>query len=193
LEIEGEGGHAGAMLMPDRRDAFLAAAEIALGVESAAKSTGSIDSVATVGVCNVFPGAVNSVPSRTVVEIDVRDTDLARRDAMLEKIRGTYEAISAKRKVRILETPVNADAPAQSSPFVVEALRASCAAAGLESMLMVSRAYHDSLFVARIAPQAMLFIPCRNGYSHRPDEYAAPEDITAGVQVLAQTLAHLSE
>ena len=193
LEIEGEGGHAGAMLMPDRRDAFLAAAEIALGVESAAKSTGSIDSVATVGVCNVFPGAVNSVPSRTVVEIDVRDTDLARRDAMLEKIRGTYEAISAKRKVRILETPVNADAPAQSSRFVVEALRASCAAAGLESMLMVSRAYHDSLFVARIAPQAMLFIPCRNGYSHRPDEYAAPEDITAGVQVLAQTLAHLSE
>jgi N-carbamoyl-L-amino-acid hydrolase len=57
---------------------------------------------------------------------------------------------------------------------------------------MVSRAYHDSLFMSRIAPVAMLFIPCRNGYSHRPDEYAPPEDIAKGVLVLAETLATLS-
>jgi len=55
---------------------------------------------------------------------------------------------------------------------------------------MVSRAYHDSLFIARIAPVAMLFIPCRNGYSHRPDEYAAPEDIVRGTLVLAETLRY---
>jgi len=57
---------------------------------------------------------------------------------------------------------------------------------------MVSRAYHDSLFMARIAPTAMLFIPCRQGYSHRPDEYASPEDIARGTIVLAETLAALS-
>jgi hypothetical protein len=51
---------------------------------------------------------------------------------------------------------------------------------------MVSRAYHDSLFMSRIAPTAMLFIPCRNGYSHRPDEYASPEDIVR--EVLAERL-----
>jgi N-carbamoyl-L-amino-acid hydrolase len=57
---------------------------------------------------------------------------------------------------------------------------------------MVSRAYHDSLFVSRIAPVAMLFIPCRHGYSHRPDEYADPGDIARGTLVLAETLAALS-
>src|SRR6185369_11490778 len=60
--VEGEGGHAGAMLMPDRHDAFCAAAEVVLAVEGAARATGVIDTVGTVGVCEVFPGAVNSVP-----------------------------------------------------------------------------------------------------------------------------------
>jgi N-carbamoyl-L-amino-acid hydrolase len=57
---------------------------------------------------------------------------------------------------------------------------------------MVSRAYHDSLFISRIAPAGMLFIPCRNGYSHRPDEYASLEDIARGTLILAETLAKLS-
>ncbi len=71
--IEGEGGHAGAMLMPARRDALTAASEVILAVESAARSTGAVDTVATVGVCEVFPGAVNSVPSRVKLEVfDVR-------------------------------------------------------------------------------------------------------------------------
>jgi N-carbamoyl-L-amino-acid hydrolase len=58
---------------------------------------------------------------------------------------------------------------------------------------MISRAYHDSLFMSRVAPTAMLFIPCRGGVSHRPDEYATPEAIAQGVLVLAQTLAELSK
>jgi N-carbamoyl-L-amino-acid hydrolase len=57
---------------------------------------------------------------------------------------------------------------------------------------MVSRAYHDTLFMSRIAPSAMLFIPCRGGVSHRPDEYAAPEAIAAGALVLAEALGDLA-
>jgi N-carbamoyl-L-amino-acid hydrolase len=57
---------------------------------------------------------------------------------------------------------------------------------------MVSRAYHDSLFMSRIAPVGMLFIPCREGFSHRPDEYAAPDDIARGALVLAEALLRLS-
>jgi len=55
-----------------------------------------------------------------------------------------------------------------------------------------SRAYHDSLFMSRISPTGMVFIPCRNGYSHRPDEFASPEDIARGTLILAETLAELS-
>jgi N-carbamoyl-L-amino-acid hydrolase len=193
VTIEGAGGHAGAVLMPDRRDAFLAAAEIALAVESAARGTRSEDSVATTGVCNVFPGAVNSIPSRAVLEIDVRDVDLARRDGMLSTIRAACEMVAAKRQERVEVELINADAPAQASPLITEALTRSCRALGIESMPMVSRAYHDSLFMSRIAPTSMLFIPCRNGVSHRPNEYAAPEDIKRGVQVLASALAQLAQ
>jgi N-carbamoyl-L-amino-acid hydrolase len=57
---------------------------------------------------------------------------------------------------------------------------------------MISRAYHDSLFMSRIVPTAMVFIPCRNGYSHRPDEYASPDDIARGSLLLAESLAALS-
>lgn len=63
---------------------------------------------------------------------------------------------------------------------------------GVSAKKMVSRAYHDSLFMARIAPMAMIFIPCRGGVSHRPAEYAAPEDIALGTLVLAHSLAKLA-
>jgi ureidoglycolate amidohydrolase len=87
---------------------------------------------------------------------------------------------------------VNADAPADCAPAIIEALSQSCHKHSLRFLPIVSRAYHDSLFITRIAPVAMLFIPCRNGYSHRPDEYAAPDDIVRGTLVLAETLAALS-
>ena len=190
--VEGEGGHAGAVLMPDRRDAFLAAAEIALAVEAAARSSGSVDTVGTVGVCDVFPGAVNSVPSRARIEVDVRDIDLARRDAVLARIASTIEEIAGRRRVSVRTDVVNADPPAQSAPAIVEAIAAACEARGVSFDRMISRAYHDTLFMARVAPTAMVFIPCRGGISHRPDEHASSDAIALGTAVLADTLARLS-
>ncbi len=78
-------------------------------------------------------------------------------------------------------------------PQIVFAIEASAAKAGLKSMRMISRAYHDSLFMAQLCPTAMIFIPCRDGVSHRPDEYASPDHIAGGVEVLARTLAQLAE
>lgn len=192
ITVEGEGGHAGGLLMPDRRDALTAASEIVLAVESAAEATGAIDTVATVGMCEVFPGAINSVPSRVKLSLDVRDIDLARRDGVLNAIAQACETISARRKVKICTEMLNADAPAMSDEAILHAIESACATYSIPSKRMVARAYHDSLFIARIAPMAMIFIPCRDGVSHRPDEYASPEDITRGVQVLAHTLAQLA-
>ena len=78
VTYEGSGGHAGAVLMVDRRDALLPAAELALAVAAAARDSGSDDTVATTGVLDVHPRAINSIPSRTCLEIDVRDVELAR-------------------------------------------------------------------------------------------------------------------
>jgi len=192
ISIEGSGGHAGGVLMPDRKDALCAAAELILAVENAARSSGAVDTVATVGVCDVFPGAVNSIPSRVGITLDIRDTDLARRDSAMRTIERASQEIAAKRQVSIQSKLLNADAPADCAPEVRSALAESCREHGFPFLEMVSRAYHDSLFVSRIAPTGMLFIPCRNGYSHRPDEYSAPEDIARGALVLAETLARLS-
>ncbi len=192
IVIEGDGGHAGGVLMADRHDALCAAAELILAIEQTARGSGATDTVATVGTCEVFPGAVNSIPSRVRLTADVRDTDLARRDAVIRAIEQAARKISATRKVAVQTDLLNADAPADCDPMVVEAIIESCRKHQFSFIPMVSRAYHDSLFMSRIAPTAMLFIPCRHGYSHRPDEYASPQDIARGTLVLAEALAKLS-
>jgi N-carbamoyl-L-amino-acid hydrolase len=192
ITVEGQGGHAGGVLMPDRKDALCAAAELILALEHAARATGAIDTVATVGICDVFPGAVNSIPAKVRLSVDIRDTDLRRRDAVLKAFDQASRATSTKRQVSIHSELLNADRPAQCEPAMVRALTRACEKHGFNFLRMTSRAYHDSLFISRIAPVAMLFIPCRNGYSHRPDEYASPEDIARGTLVLAETLALLA-
>jgi ureidoglycolate amidohydrolase len=192
ISIEGAGGHAGTVLMADRRDALCAASELILAIENAARTSGSIDTVATVGMCEVFPGAINSIPSQVRISVDIRDTDLARRDGLMCAMETAVKQIRDRRSVSVRTELLNADAPAECEPKVIDALAASCRKLGQQFLPMVSRAYHDSLFMARIAPVAMLFIPCRNGYSHRPDEYASIEDIARGALVLAETLAGLS-
>jgi len=192
VEITGEGGHAGAVLMPERRDAFLGASEIALAVEKAASSTGAPDTVATAGACRVFPNAVNSIPSRVTLEVDVRDIDSDRRDSVVRAILEAAKRVHDERRLRVETTIVNADAPAHCDERVVAALEQAADRARLSRTRMISRAYHDSLFMSRIAPTGMLFIPCRGGVSHRPDEYSAPEHIANGVRALTEALRLLA-
>ena len=190
--LDGEGGHAGTVLMPQRHDAFLAASEISLAVESAVKSTGAIDTVGTVGVCDIFPGAVNSIPSRVKIEIDVRDIDGARRDAVLRAIDEACGRVAERRGVKLKKEVLNADPPAQSGWRALNALNQSCERCGISPFPLPSRAYHDSLFMSRITEVGMLFVRCREGVSHRPDEYASADDVATGTRVLADALAQLS-
>ena len=199
--IQGFGGHAGALLMPDRRDALCAAAEFILAVErfaleanASAKLAGQsgVDTVATIGTVAVHPGAVNSVPSRVTLMLDIRDTDVARRDGIMTALHVERRRLETQRGVTITEELINADQPAISAPHILKALEEVCREEGATWKPMVSRAYHDSSFIAGIAPVAMLFIPCRNGVSHKPDEYSTPEAIAQGTRVLALTLAKLA-
>jgi len=189
MQLTGVGGHAGAVLMPERRDALTAGAEIALAVETAARTSGSPDTVGTTGVFQIQPGAVNSVPFAALLEIDVRDTQITTRDATLEKIEAAAAEICDRRGVRLEQERLNVDPPAACDAGLVQSIAEVCRKTGATYRKMISRAYHDSLFMAQICPTAMIFIPCRGGISHRPDEFASPEGIAAGVQVLAGVLA----
>ncbi len=132
------------------------------------------------------------MPSKVTLGVDIRDIDLKRRDSVLHSLAETCARVARERRLTIHSDIVNADAPATCSPLVIDALAESCRELHLPFDMMVSRAYHDSSFLSLIAPTAMVFIPCRNGYSHRPEEFASPEDISRGTQVLAATLARLA-
>ena len=192
ITLGGFGGHAGALLMPDRKDALTAASEIVLAVERAAKTSGSLDSVATVGILDIHPRAVNSVPSKVFMSVDARDIDLTRRDKMIQQIKAAVHIVREERGVIGKIETINADPPANCSTEIIEAIESSANELQLKTQTMVSRAYHDSLFMARICPVSMIFIPCKDGVSHRPDEYSKPDEIEKGVEVLAHTLAKLS-
>lgn len=192
VTLFGDGGHAGAVLMPNRRDALVAASEIVLEVDKTARGTGREDSVATVGLQEIYPGAVNSIPSRVLMEIDIRDTDLETRDKMVAQIKDMVEKSCVLRDIRVEMELLNADPPSQSDNTVITAIVRACEASGISYQKLVSRAYHDTLFMAQICPTAMIFIPSKHGYSHRPEEYSSPGEITKGVDILAQTLADLS-
>lgn len=192
VRYTGPGGHAGGVMMADRADPLLAGARLALDVDAAAREDGGADTVGTVGVLDVHPRAVNSIPRDVSLEIDVRDIDGARRDRVLSRIQESAVRFGRERGTPTTVELINADPPAVCDATILEAIDASADAAGLAHQRMVSRAYHDSLFMAMICPTAMIFIPCRDGVSHRPDEYASPEHLRGGVEVLARTLAKLS-
>ena len=192
LRLTGSGGHAGAVLMPDRHDAFLAAAEIALSVERAALESPSPDTVGTTGVVRVHPGAINSIPCDVLLEIDFRDTDPAARDGALDRIRREATATCHRRGVSLDWACINSDPPADCAQELLALAEKHATGLGYTHVRMISRAYHDSLFMARICPTAMIFIPCLNGWSHRPDEYSSPQAIQKGATLLARTLFDLS-
>ena len=193
VQLTGVGGHAGAVLMPERHDALLAGAEIALLVEQAALNTGSPDTVGTTGVFRIEPGAVNSVPCRALLEIDLRDTQLVTRNAALDRIEKAIPEICRRRGIEFIRERINVDDPAICDTGLVQVVSDSCKELGLRAKKMISRAYHDSLFMARICPTTMIFIPCRDGVSHRPDEYSSPEQIDCGVLTLMNVLARLAK
>jgi ureidoglycolate amidohydrolase len=193
IQLTGVGGHAGAVLMPGRHDAGLAGAEIALAVETAALTSGSPDTVGTTGIFRIEPGAVNSVPCKAYLEIDLRGTNLAARDTALKQIEKTARAICKRRGIKLEMERLNVDPPAVCDSALVKMISGICRRQKISCKKMISRAYHDSLFMAQICPTTMIFIPCFKGYSHRPDEYSSPEQIEKGVRVLAQTLAAASQ
>lgn len=192
ITLNGSGGHAGAVLMSDRKDALLAASEISLAVEKHAINSDSEDTVGTTGVLNIKPNAINSIPYQAYLEIDFRDTDKDARDKALMLIKQDAIKICEKRHIKLTWEWINQDEPAYCDKNLIDDAQKICKELDYSHIKMISRAYHDSLFMAKKYPLLMTFIPCFKGYSHRPDEYVSPENLEIGVTHLAHMLAKLS-
>ncbi len=192
VRFVGEGGHAGAVLMPRRRDASLGGAEAALALEKHVLELGSPDGVATTGVFQIRPGAINSVPFEANLEVDIRDTDHRARQAVEGAFQASVAAIAQRRKLELTLTRINSDPPAICDPRLVQMAETAANESGCTVRRLVSRAYHDSLFMSLIAPVTMIFIPCHQGFSHRPDEFSSSDQIAKGVNTLARLLEKLA-
>jgi len=192
VTFKGKGGHAGTVLMPDRHDALVPAAELICHAEMLARSSGSDDTVATVGKLEVHPGAINSIPRSVTISFDVRDTNRIIRDQMVAELKAMARALAEERGLELQIEEINADPPEAAQDHLIATIEAACESLDLRHRRMVSRAYHDALFMARIAPMGMIFVPSRDGISHRPDEFTSAQEMANGVRVLAEVLARLA-
>lgn len=192
LVFEGAATHAGATPMGLRRDALVGAAEAIVAIERLARASSSGTTVGTVGVVGAAPGAINVVPGRATLDVDVRDSDEAAREATVAGIVDAAQSIANARGLTVAVEEIVTDTPVACAPAVIEATADAVAALGLSSRRMTSGAYHDAMIMGRRVPVGMIFVPSRGGVSHHPDEYTSPEQLDAGVAVLAGTLQRLA-
>lgn len=186
--LEGKAGHAGTTPMAGRRDALAGAAECISLVENRARSAGGL--VATVGELCLEAAASNVIPGQVEFTLDIRDADNAKRLDFCRDLFAEIETRMAARNLAVrLESPLVASAT-PCAPGLTEALAAEVEKIQGTCPRLVSGAGHDAVALAEVTDVAMLFVRCRDGLSHHPDEYAAPGDIALAVDVLAGFLSH---
>jgi N-carbamoyl-L-amino-acid hydrolase len=191
----GAADHAGTTPMNVRRDALVAAAATVTSVRAKAEelaASGRGYFVATVGILEVVPGGSNVVPGRCRVVIDVRTTESALTQEFVAAIDAeTADHARAAQVERAAIATLSEGPPTTFDAALREELRRSAQALGLSATDIASGAGHDAAFMARIAPAAMVFIPCREGKSHAPEEWAEPEAIAVGTAVMLRTVQQL--
>lgn len=183
LTLTGQEAHAGPTPMRRRRDALLAASHVVQAVNRIALDAGEY-ACGTVGCLSVFPDSRNVIPGRVDLTIDFRHWEAAALDAMVAQLRARLAQIARDLDVAA-DLRATADFPPLGfHPECVAAVRQAAGRLGFSHRDIVSGAGHDAIFLAEIAPAAMIFVPCEDGISHNEAENAKPEDLAAGASVL---------
>jgi N-carbamoyl-L-amino-acid hydrolase len=190
VTVEGRADHAGTTPMSLRRDALVGAADFIRAAEELARARPreSPYLVATVGKLSVEPNAINAVPGLVRMILEARSTDPAALDDFEHALWKQIEGELGHRGLRLNISPLSQTLPTGCSQLVQDRIEKAAASAGLSSTRLPSGAGHDGVFVARIAPMGMIFVPCAGGRSHAPEEWAEPADCANGTRVLAETL-----
>ncbi len=190
VTVEGRADHAGTTPMSLRRDALVGAAGFIRAVDELARSRPSESAylVATVGKLSVEPNAINAVPGSVRMILETRSTDETELLRFEQELWRQTEGELNDRGLRLTRSLLSQTLPTACSPLIQSTIEEACLAAGFSSTRLPSGAGHDGVFVARIAPMGMIFVPCREGRSHAPEEWAEAVDCANGARVLAETL-----
>lgn len=195
IQFEGRADHAGTTPMHLRRDAGLAAANTIAFVAAEADRRATIGRghfVATTGVVAVSPNAANVIPGNARLVIDIRAEDDDVLEGFLESLDGQTLVIARAAHVERTGWKIlSRTKPAHCDPRLRELLGQSARSLGYSVLDMASGAGHDAAFISMIAPSGMVFVPCREGRSHTPEEWATPEALAAGAATLLETIMRL--
>jgi allantoate deiminase len=184
--VTGEAGHAGTVPMSMRRDALAAVAEM-IGIVERVGAKRS-DTVATVGVAQVQPGAINVIPARVDFTLDARSPDDAVRHAMVQDILSECEAAAQRRGVGFTIEPFMDSPATPMDKDLMLRLEQAIGSIGVEPLRLASGAGHDAVAMAALCPVAMLFVRCKGGISHNPAESITVEDADAAAHVLLEAV-----
>jgi hydantoinase/carbamoylase family amidase len=179
LRLSGQASHAGTTPMDRRRDAGLAAAEVALRVEQIARRHAG---VATTGALTLRPGIPTAVAGEAELYIDLRHTEADELAAMLTEARAAAEAVAAERRCELRSEPVWRIEPIPFDARLVAAAREACREAAGSDRALQSGALHDAAEVARVLPAAMVFCPSTGGISHAKQEDTPEPDLVTGIE-----------
>ncbi|GMA65100.1 Zn-dependent hydrolase [Alicyclobacillus fastidiosus] len=192
VRVIGQAGHSGTTVMHLRHDALTAAAEIVLAVERLALEERTFQSVGTVGVQDVKPGSPNTIPGLVEMVVEFRSINAEAKQALVAELIKVFAKISEMRGVHIEHQIASDESPVSLNSDVCAVLKDVCSAQGVSYLDMVSGAGHDAMNMAYVCPTGLLFVPCRHGVSHHPDEYACEEDILIGADVLYEAVLRLA-
>lgn len=193
VEVNGCQSHAGGTDMQERKDAYAAACEMSLALETLAKDCPSEYNTATIGSVQNIPGAMNVIPGKCIFTVDIRDCTMDTKQTLIQQMKKDFTRIAQKRGVSVTIQEENNDLPLTCNEQILGILRDCCSEQRLPYTELISGPYHDSLFVGRFAPTAMIFVPSKNGISHSPDEWTDYDQLARGADVLASALLKLAE
>jgi len=185
--VTGMEAHAGPTPMALRKDALLAATRIMQDVVAAAHRHPP-HGRGTVGMVQVFPNSRNVIPGRVKFSIDLRNSTDALVDAMAAEVKAFADQVAKEHGVQVHIEMVSSYPAQLFQPECVEAVGRAAAKLGYSHMPAVSGAGHDAVYMAKLAPSGMIFIPCKDGISHNEIEDAKPEHIEAGCNVLLHAM-----
>jgi N-carbamoyl-L-amino-acid hydrolase len=189
--VDGEANHAGTTPLAKRRDAGLAAARVVTFLrELAAASDGM--TLATVGRLRFEPDAINIIPSRATLTVDLRDRDNARLRAAEARLAEFLDTLASDADVHIATERLVRFDPVTFDADLVAMIESAARGLNLRTRRMTSGAGHDAQMMARICPAAMIFVPSRGGISHNPREFTAEADLIAGARVLFDVVSRLA-
>ena len=188
--IEGAANHAGTTPTVMRRDAGLAAARVITFLRDRTKQANS-NTVATVGSISFEPNAINVIPSKAEITVDLRNPNEESLKAEEAALEAFLEKLADEECVRISVEKLARFEPVIFDKAIVEAIESAASERGLKSKRMTSGAGHDAQMMARISPTAMIFVPSVDGISHNPGEFTSDADLAAGANVLLDVVANL--